>query len=58
MAELGRKPLPERRHRTCPRAIKRARHNQYRVKKPGEPASIRHDQPATIVLYPIAPRAA
>ena len=23
----------------CPRAAKRARHNNYRVKKPGEPAS-------------------
>ena len=40
---------PPRRHRTCPRAIKRARHNQYRVKKPGD-ANIRHDGPATIRL--------
>ena len=28
--------------------MKRARHNHYRVKKPGEPASIRHTRPATI----------
>ena len=40
--------IPERRERTCPRAVKRARHNSYRVKKPDEPASIRHNRPATI----------
>ena len=27
---------PERRHRTYPRVIKRARHNSYRVKRPGD----------------------
>ena len=32
----------ERRHRSCPRAIKRRRHNAYRVKKPGD-KNIRHD---------------
>ena len=37
--------------RTCPRAVKRARHNSYRVKKPGEPASTRHRTPATIKLH-------
>jgi len=40
---------PERRHRTCPRAVKRSRHNSYRVKKPGD-KNIRHDGPATIRL--------
>ena len=50
--------IPDRRERTCPRAVKRARHNSYRVKKPDEPASIRHDGPPTITLYPITPRAA
>jgi hypothetical protein len=40
---------PGRRHRTCPRAIKRGRHNYYRVKKPGD-KNIRHDGPATIRL--------
>ncbi len=40
---------PERRHRTCPRAVKRARHNSYRVKKPGDNGT-RHDGPPTIVL--------
>ena len=40
---------PPRRHRTCPRAIKRGRHNSYRVKKPGD-KNIRHDGPASIRL--------
>jgi hypothetical protein len=40
---------PERRHRTCPRAVRRARHNHYRVKKPGDTGT-RHDGPATIRL--------
>jgi hypothetical protein len=40
---------PPRRHRTCPRAIKRGRHNSYRVKKPGD-QNIRHPGPATIAL--------
>jgi hypothetical protein len=40
---------PPRRHRTCPRAVKRGRHNAYRVKKPGD-KNIRHNGPATIRL--------
>jgi hypothetical protein len=40
---------PRRRHRTCPRVIKRGRHNAYRIKKPGD-KNIRHDGPATIRL--------
>ena len=40
---------PRRRHRTCPRVVKRARHGTYRVKKPGD-TSTRHDGPATIRL--------
>jgi hypothetical protein len=35
---------PARRHRTWPRAIKRGRHNAYRVRKPGD-TNIRHDGP-------------
>jgi hypothetical protein len=35
---------PARRHRTCPRAVKRGRRNSYRVKKPGD-KNIRHDGP-------------
>ena len=47
--------IPERRERTCPRAVKRARHNSYPVKKPGQAASIRHSGPATIRFWPIKP---
>ena len=49
---------PRRRHRTCPRAIKRGRHNAYRVKRPGD-KDMRHDGPATIRLAnPVKPQAA
>jgi len=47
---------PQRRNRTYPRVIKRARHNSYQVKKPGD-KGIRHDKPSTIVLVNL-PRAA
>jgi hypothetical protein len=48
--------LNSRRERTCPRVVKRARHNSYRVKKPGQHAT-RHDAPATIrLLNPILTR--
>jgi hypothetical protein len=48
MADITRrKNLNRRRHRTCPRVVKRARHNSYRVKKPGD-RSTRHDGPPTI----------
>ena len=40
---------PPRRHRTCPRAVKRGRHNSYRVKKPGDHGT-RHDGPPAIWL--------
>jgi len=40
---------PPRRHRTCPRAVKRGRHNSYRLKKPGD-TNIRHHGPASIRL--------
>lgn len=58
LAGITAKINPKRRERTCPRAVKRARHNSYRVKKPGEPASIRHAGPPTVRLYRIEPRAA
>ncbi|WP_300613249.1 hypothetical protein [Trebonia sp.] len=38
---------PQRRHRTCPRAIKRARHNSYRVKRARHKGT-RHAGPPTI----------
>jgi hypothetical protein len=40
---------PGRRHRTYPRAVKRARHNHYRVKNPGDKGT-RHAGPPTIRL--------
>jgi hypothetical protein len=51
MASITRKKNlnPGRRHRTYPRVVKRARHNHYRVKKPGD-TGIRHDGPAAINL--------
>ena len=43
------KHLNKRRERSYPRVVKRARHNSYRVKKPGQHGT-RHDTPATIKL--------
>jgi hypothetical protein len=41
--------LNERRERSYPRVVKRARHNHYPVKKPGQHGT-RHDARATIKL--------
>ena len=41
--------LNPRRERSYPRVVKRARHNHYRVKKPGDHGT-RHDGPPTIQL--------
>ena len=57
LAKIARLLIPKRRKRTSPRAVKRARHNNYRVKRPDEPASIRHDRPPTINLHAVHPRA-
>ena len=46
---------PARRHRSYPRVVKRARHNQYRVKKPADTGT-RHHGPATIKLVNLRPR--
>ena len=40
---------PQRRHRTCPRVVKRARHNSYRVKRASD-RGVRHSRPPTIRL--------
>jgi hypothetical protein len=40
---------PQRRHRTYPKVIKRARHNSYRVKRASD-QDIRHTGPPTITL--------
>ncbi len=55
-AEAINKTNPARQQRTWPRAVKRARHNSYRVKKPGKTGT-RHPGPATIRLHTITPRA-
>ena len=47
---------PERRHRTYPRVVRRARHNSYRVKRAGD-HGIRHSQPPTIKLANLSPAA-
>ena len=51
MASITRKKNlnPKRRHRTGPRVVKRARHNSYRVKRPGD-TGIRHPGPAAVLL--------
>lgn len=48
-AEMLERLNPERRMRTCPRVIKRARHNSYRVKRPGDVA-VTHISPPTIKI--------
>jgi hypothetical protein len=43
--EIRQQPNPARRDRSCPRVIKRARHNSYRVKRPTDRIT-RHPGPA------------
>jgi hypothetical protein len=57
LADITAKISPVRRYRTCPRAVKRARHNSYRVKRPND-RSTRHGGPPTIHIHTITPRAA
>jgi hypothetical protein len=55
------KPVPTpngvkfRRHRSYPRVIRRARHNSYRVKRPGDTGT-RHHGPPTIRLVNLRPQ--
>jgi hypothetical protein len=37
---------PARRHRSYPRVVRRARHNSYRVKRPGDTGTRYHGPPA------------
>jgi len=46
LADIADLLIPPRRARDCFRAVKRARHNSYRIKKPAEPASTRHRAPS------------
>jgi hypothetical protein len=48
---------PRRRHRSYPRVIRRARHNSYRVKRPGDTGT-RYHGPPTIRLVNLRPQAA
>ncbi len=57
LAEIGRRTIPRRRHRSYPRVVKRARHNSYPVKRPGDTGT-RHPAPATINIHAMIPRAA
>ncbi|CAO5227352.1 transposase [Frankia sp. AgKG'84/4] len=47
--EIVERPNPPRRHRTYPRAIRRGRHNDYRIKRPTDKAT-QHDHSATLKL--------
>jgi hypothetical protein len=47
--EILQRPNPPRRMRTCPRVVKRARHNSYKVKRPGDTPTT-HTSPPTIKL--------
>jgi hypothetical protein len=48
-AITGPQDLNERRDRSYPRVVKRARHNHYPVRKPGQ-HGVRHDTPPTVRL--------
>lgn len=51
---VKRRHLLTRRHRTYPRVVKRARHNSYQVKRPGD-TGMRHAGPPTIRLANLKP---
>jgi hypothetical protein len=46
---------PDRRHRSYPRVIRRARHNSYRVKRPADTGT-RYHRPPTIRLVNLRPQ--
>jgi hypothetical protein len=48
--EIIERPNPERRERSCPRKIKRQRHNTFPVKRKAD-KNISHDSPPTIILF-------
>jgi hypothetical protein len=55
-AEMLDRLNPQRRMRTCPRVVKRARHNSYRVKRPTD-VNVTHTSPPTIQLEGLPPAA-
>jgi hypothetical protein len=50
LKEIGERPNPPRRERTCPRAVKRTQHTAFLMKK-REQKDIKHDSPPTIRLF-------
>ncbi len=52
MADITRKKnlSPKRRLRTCPRVVKRARHDSYRVKKRGDTGTRQTGPPAIVLV--------
>jgi hypothetical protein len=48
---------PRRRHRTCPRVVKRSRHNFYRVKKPADKGTRHHGPPTIRLISPALTKA-
>lgn len=46
------KHLTKRRHRSCPRVIKRGRHNSYPIKKPAHHPTRHHGPPTTTITTP------
>ena len=50
--------LNKRRERTYPRAVKRGRHNSYRVKKPGDHGTRHHAPPTIKLANPVNPQLA
>jgi hypothetical protein len=48
---------PARRYRSCPRVVRRARHNSYPVRKPRDTGT-RHHGPPTIRLVNLQPQSA
>ena len=53
VAQILERPNPPRSIRSCPRWVKRARHNSYRVKRPQD-VGIRHERAPVPVLIPAA----
>jgi hypothetical protein len=49
--------LNTRRERSYPRVVKRARHNHYRVKKPGDHGTRHHGPPTIQLANPVLTRA-
>jgi hypothetical protein len=47
---------PRRRDRTYPRAVKRSRHNSYRVKKPADKGTRHHGPPTITLTTPAKPQ--